>query len=252
MRYAEFRPRAELSGVIACTWERSVPSVGAPTTTRVLPDGCVDLIWRRGELFVAGPDVEPFLSPAGPGETIVGIRLRPGIAGLVLGLPASELRGARVPLVDAWGRRGAEVAKAVGTADHPARKRSALEDAVLARLSEVSEPDGLVLAATRRLGLPGSRVGALSAALATSERQLLRRFNDAVGYGPKTLDRVLRFQRFLSRARAVAGGEDQLARVAAELGYADQAHLSRECVRLSGLPPRRLVASRVAQEASAN
>jgi AraC-like DNA-binding protein len=95
-------------------------------------------------------------------------------------------------------------------------------------------------------------VGALSAALATSERQLLRRFNDAVGYGPKTLDRVLRFQRFLSRARALTRGEDQLARVAAELGYADQAHLSRECVRLSGLPPGRLVASRVAQEASAN
>lgn len=251
MRYAEFRPRAELSGVVACTWERSVPSVGAPAATRVLPDGCVDLIWRPDELFVAGPDVEPFLSPARPGETIVGIRLRPGIAGLVLRLPASELRGARVPLPDAWGRRGTEVAKTVGAADDPPRMRRALEDAVLVRLSEVSEPDGMVLAATRRLGLPGSRVGALSAALATSERQLLRRFNDAVGYGPKTLDRVLRFQRFLSRARALTRGQDQLARVAAEVGYADQAHLSRECVRLSGLPPGRLVASRVAQVAAA-
>ena len=58
-----------------------------------------------------------------------------------------------------------------------------------------------------------------------------------MGYGPKTLDRVLRFQRFLRRA-----GEGDLARTAAELGYADQAHLTRECVRLSGVTPARLAA----------
>jgi AraC-like DNA-binding protein len=92
-------------------------------------------------------------------------------------------------------------------------------------------------------------VGWLGEALGTTERQLLRRFNAAVGYGPKTLDRVLRFQRFLSRAPAVANGEEGLARIAAEVGYADQAHLSRECVRLSGLSPTRLVAGWLPLEA---
>jgi AraC-like DNA-binding protein len=244
VRYAEFRPRPELSGLVACTWERAVPRNGALPATRVLPDGCVDLVWRDGRLFVAGPDLGPFVSPSRPGGTIVGLRLRPGVAGPVLGLPASELRGARIPLVDLWGRPGADLALRVGEELAPSCRRGVLEDAVLSRISEIGEPDELVLAATPRLGLPGSRVGRLSEALGTSERQLLRRFNDAVGYGPKTLDRVLRFQRFLSRAAAVAGGEEQLARVAAELGYSDQAHLTRECVRLSGFPPARLAASR--------
>jgi AraC-like DNA-binding protein len=94
-------------------------------------------------------------------------------------------------------------------------------------------------------------VRSLSSALGTSERQLLRRFDSAVGYGPKTLDRILRFQRFVARAPLAARGEEGLARIAAEVGYADQAHLSRECVRLSGLTPARLVASRGERGATA-
>jgi AraC-like DNA-binding protein len=106
-------------------------------------------------------------------------------------------------------------------------------------MPRMEPPDVLVLAATRQLGLPGARVASLSERLGTSERQLLRRFHAAVGYGPKVLDRVLRFRRFVS----AASGDEDLARLAAELGYADQAHLTRECVRLSGLTPARLAAA---------
>ena len=84
----------------------------------------------------------------------------------------------------------------------------------------------------------------LSPGLGVSERQLRRRFDQTVGYGPKTLDRVLRFQRFVSRDAAIAGGDERLARLAADLGYSDQAHLTRDCVALSGLTPSALVASR--------
>ena len=56
------------------------------------------------------------------------------------------------------------------------------------------------------------------------------------------LTRVLRFRRFLARVE-VAGTAD-LAGLAAETGYADQAHLTRESTRLAGLPPAALVRSR--------
>jgi transcriptional regulator GlxA family with amidase domain len=71
---------------------------------------------------------------------------------------------------------------------------------------------------------------------------LRRRFHDAVGYGPKTLQRVLRLRRFLALAEATAAPD--LARAAAEAGYADQAHLTNECGELAGLTPAALLAAR--------
>jgi methylphosphotriester-DNA--protein-cysteine methyltransferase len=73
------------------------------------------------------------------------------------------------------------------------------------------------------------------------ERQLRRRFERAVGYGPATLVRIHRFQGFLALAERQPGAK--LGRLAAEAGYADQAHLSRECRRLSGLSPAGLLAA---------
>jgi transcriptional regulator GlxA family with amidase domain len=77
-------------------------------------------------------------------------------------------------------------------------------------------------------------VDALAEELGLSERQLRRRCMAGVGYGPKTLQRVLRLRRFLR------AGADELAKAAFDAGFADQAHLTRECRRLTGLPPSAL------------
>ena len=69
------------------------------------------------------------------------------------------------------------------------------------------------------------------------ERALQRRFAQDVGYGPKVLQRVLRFQRFM---RELAAPRVELARAGLLAGYADQSHLSRETRRLAGLSPRQL------------
>jgi AraC-like DNA-binding protein len=76
--------------------------------------------------------------------------------------------------------------------------------------------------------------------LDTSPRTLRRRCQETFGYGPKTLDRILRFQRFLRLARHSAG--PRLVELAFAAGYADQAHLTREVRRLSGLSPKTILA----------
>ena len=83
--------------------------------------------------------------------------------------------------------------------------------------------------AARRLGAADVRTVARE--LSISDRQLRRRFHTAVGYGPKTLERVLRFRRFVN---AIDDGRADLAALAFDVGYADQAHLTREATRLAG------------------
>ena len=230
--YREIAPPADLAAVVACTWT-SVASGGA-----ILPDGCVDLVWRGDGLVVAGPATQP--AAGGPvGASVFGVRFRLGAAGSALGLPASELLDASVPVDAVW---GAGVEERVALGGLPA-----LLDELRARLAPV---DPLARAAALAMARPGARVDAVD--LGVSERQLRRRFVDAVGYSPKTLARVLRFQRFLALAAGepLDGGEwaggaarGDLARLALDAGYADQAHLTREARRLSGRTPAELVAN---------
>ncbi|WP_348639692.1 DUF6597 domain-containing transcriptional factor, partial [Micromonospora sp. MH33] len=92
---------------------------------RVLPDGCLDLLWSsRAGLLIAGPDRTAHLSVSVPGERWVGLRLPPGTGPAVFGVPADELRDLRVPLDDLWGPAAAEladrVAASAGSAAAPA------------------------------------------------------------------------------------------------------------------------------------
>jgi hypothetical protein len=123
-----------------------------------------------------------------PESRLVGVRLRPGVAGAVLGLPASELCDTVSDAADVLGR---EVAAALpeelaAGQDPHALLRRAVE------LRRVREPDPLVSAAVRALGRPRARVDVVAVELGVSARQLHRRISDAVGYGPKMLQRVLR------------------------------------------------------------
>ncbi len=237
--YRELAPSRDLYSLVACRWLREVQGEESRDSALILPDGCVDLIWRSNELILAGTDRTAWHSPIAPAQRMLGLRLRPGVAGAVLGMPASEVLDVHTRLEDLLGRWASELGERLEQANGDEEAFALIERAVGSRVED-GAPDPLVLAATRRLGFPGSRVDELAQALGISERQLRRRFNDSVGYGPKTLDRVLRFRRLVAQSGAVAAGESDLARVAADLGYADQAHMTRDCVRPSGMTPARL------------
>ncbi|WP_091609469.1 DUF6597 domain-containing transcriptional factor [Micromonospora mirobrigensis] len=115
-------------------------SCGAGAPTRVLPDGCLDLLWssRRG-LLVAGPDRRAHLSSSAPGERWTGLRLPPGVGPAVFGVPADELRDRRVPLEALWGRAAGEVAERLG--DRPTG--AALTAVAAGRLTAAGGPDPL-------------------------------------------------------------------------------------------------------------
>jgi AraC-like DNA-binding protein len=231
--YVERPPIPALAGVVSSVWVQQVAPGAPPYVQRNIPSGAVELVWRMGfEPRVVGPLTGALVEVLEPGTTIVGLRLHPGAAPAVLGLPASELVDLAVDADDVWGR------SALG-ASTPEEALLALQRFVAARCAA---PDPLISEAVARLRWSTDDVGSLTSSLHISERQLRRRFQAAIGLAPKPLHRMLRFQRFVSLAQhAIAHGkapmQDGIARLAAEAGYADQPHLNRECVRLTGASP---------------
>jgi AraC-like DNA-binding protein len=193
---------------------------------RILPDGCMDLIWHDGTLLIAGPDREAFVDPLGVGGWYVGLRFPPGVGPAVFGIPAAELVGRRVPLADVW---PAAETRRITDSSPPEGIGAVLEKVALGRLAS-SEPDPVAARVVERLD-GGAAVRDIAAGLALSERQLHRRSLAAFGYGTKTLGRIRRMQRALAMPASVPAAE-----VAATLGYADQAHLTREVRALTGMP----------------
>jgi AraC-like DNA-binding protein len=235
--YRELPPPRHLAASVACLWVREVDAAG---THVVLPDGCIDIVASSAGVLTAGPDTGPVPSALRPGDTIVGVRFRPGAAAPVLGWPANELRDQRIPVEELDGVKSFRAALEVGAAR---KDLTPFVDAVARRLRDAPPPDPVVQQAIAELA-GGARVSELPARLFLSERQLRRRFHASVGYGPKVFERVLRLQRLLALAPATPGG---LARLAAEAGYADHAHMAAECARLTGLAPSALLEVRFPQ-----
>ncbi|MEU3094445.1 helix-turn-helix domain-containing protein [Streptomyces sp. NPDC006967] len=227
-----YRERASrLTGAVV--WTNSPSGSGEG---RVLPDGCMDLLWKEGRLLVAGPDTRAHVT-GGPPATWTGIRFPPGTAPALLGVPAHELRDRRVDLADLW--PAADVRRLtdrVDAADDPVR---GLEDLALRLAAETAPPDPLLgrLVAALAEGRP---VAATADELGVGARQLHRRSLTAFGYGPKTLARILRLRRAL--ALALAGVP--FAETATRSGYADQPHLARDVRTLTGLSLSELLVRR--------
>ncbi|WP_328493228.1 helix-turn-helix domain-containing protein [Streptomyces sp. NBC_00414] len=225
---APYRERASrLAGAVV--WTRTaVPGDSAP----VLPDGCMDLLWTEGRLFVAGPDTRAYVSEAdGPGGVTryAGVRFFPGTAPSYLGVPAHELRDRRVDLADLWG--GGAVRRLTERVDAAGDPAAALEAVAVRRAADAEPPDPRLRAVVAALSA-GAAVASTAEEVGWGERQLHRRALVAFGYGPKMLARVLRLQRALALVRGGAAA----AEVAVVAGFADQAHLAREVRELAGAP----------------
>ncbi|PXX07699.1 helix-turn-helix domain-containing protein [Mycolicibacterium moriokaense] len=215
MGYREFPPPTAMRDLVECAWVVD----GPPAPVRVLPDGCMDLFRMDGRFMVAGPDTTASVSPR-EGEPFVGLRFHPGVLPRLLGVPASDLRNARVAVTD--------------LISVPPRTRSLLELATdLA--SDGPRPE------TAPWSLPqlGQVTGGLAAGSAVTEvgvwwagRAAPCSASAVYGYGPAMLRRILRFRRaVLLLDKGLPPVE-----VAVHAGYADQPHLHRDVRDLAGVP----------------
>lgn len=249
LSYVEHPPVAELAGIVRTVWIQRTDETAY--VQRHLPTGGVEIhfpISGRPQLIgpLTGPQVE--VIPAN--TTLVGLRFLPGAAPPFAAL-LDDLVDQRVRLEELWGSTAERLGAAVAAAPGPEAALSLLQADLVQTFRSARRSDPLVREAVRRL-MPWHpvEIRTLAEHLAISATQLRRRCLHLVGVGPKTLQRTLRFQGFLALAQASASpsarrGEDGLAGLAIDVGYADQAHLSRECVRLTGVTPRELLSGSI-------
>lgn len=216
-------------------------SLGAPIDVVAMPNS--RQVPGSFGAFVGGLHASSATVSHGTSLSCINVELSPLGAHAVLGVRAGELASLVVGLDDVMGRRGRELTERLNCADSWSERFDILDEVFAHRLADQSELPGQLVEAWRQLLASGgaARIGAVAADVAWSRRHLAERFRLEFGLTPKVAARVVRFdraRRLLEHPNAVS-----LAMVAAQCGYPDQAHLSREWQDLAGCPPGAWLAS---------
>jgi methylphosphotriester-DNA--protein-cysteine methyltransferase len=253
MTYREIRPRGPAREFVECYWVLESDASESGRVQRVVPDGTAQLIlnlahpfesWQDGEwsvqprCFLAGQITGPLLlRPTGPAK-MLGVRFLAHGAGRMLGTPMPETTGRILELADIAPQLSRDLQRVceIPSADAQADRADAIFAAWERRHGR---PDPVVEHAVARLSSAPAPPAVVAQGLGINLRQLERRFQSAVGLGPKQFARMRRFQRVF---QAIDNKHPGWARAAAECGYYDQAHLVRDFREFAGQPPSVLVA----------
>ena len=239
----EVSPPAVLAPFVDRFWYRGAadPEESAGPT-RVLPDGCLDIVVGPRGAIVVGAMTRPIVVPPAAGSGLLGVRFRPGMATAFLTLPAAALTDDSAPLEAVW-PDGAEVADYVGSALGADQAMGRLSERLIARLPRIRAVPPDLVAAVGQIMAHGGRIdiSRLATRLGITRQHLARRFAAHVGVTPKMLCRVVRLWQVVRCSRS---GPVSWAALAADLGYSDQSHLVSEFRSLTGLTPSRWIAGR--------
>ena len=243
--YIERPPLRALADVVRTVWIQRTG--GAAYTQRHLPTGGIEIHCPiGGRPHVLGPLTGPVIEVIPAHTTIVGVRFHPGTPP-PLSTALDEVVDQRLGFSELCGESADRLEEAMALAGTPERGLMLVQAHLLQEYRRAGVVDPLVSEAVRAL-MPWhpAEVGDVASHLGISASQMRRRCLQTTGMAPKALQRTLRFQGFLALAQAGAAATgrrdaDGVAGLAADVGYADQAHLGRECVRLTGLTPRELL-----------
>lgn len=231
--YREISPAPHLAPFVECFWTREIAK---DHRTRILPDGCADVIifTRRTELIkaeVVGVMTRPHMVSLNAGESVLGIRFHPGMAAACLPVSMSTLNDKVVPLQTIWGSQSSDLIRGIGTQASTERKIAILEErlASLPTITQVQRAIGELVDKKGQLA-----VDDFAAVAGVGERQLRRTCLKYSGLAPKHLARILRFRSAITRLRE---GDCNMALLALDCGYCDQAHMIRDFQELAGISP---------------
>lgn len=253
MQSFRYIPPAPLSAYVDSFWYRR-GYAPQRRRERALPGGTVDVTFNlhddRIRMFrddvdqdgltvngaiAHGAQSRYFVLDARKDVHVVGVHFRPG-GGVLLGLPASELRDQHVSLEDLWGLEARLVREQLLAAGEPQAMFKILERELLRRLKLPLLVHPAISFALRKLDAKAApvRIEVIQHATGYGERRFATLFTHIVGLPPKLYSRVQRLTRVVGQ---IAEGRCELAQIALDNGYYDQPHLNREFRQFTGVTP---------------
>jgi AraC-like DNA-binding protein len=254
MRLLTWTPGPPLSRSVDVLWVYEAGG-GPHARERLLPDGTMELVIDLREAAsaadadlpgggaVLGAHSQARLIHTSAPTAVIGAHFKPGGAFPFLPPPAGEFHGAVVPFEEVWGRTAHTLRERLLEDRRPAARLRILERFLLDRVVRPFAPHPAVDFALREL--QATVTGAASVAEVTdrtglSQRRFIELFTGQVGLTPKVYFRLRRFQQALRRLETRTA--DDLASLALDCGYYDQAHFNHDFKAFSGLSPTAFLA----------
>lgn len=237
--YLEYAPNPRLKDFVACYWSLKTTENANLTNHRVLPDGCIDLVFDNFS-GTSGVMVGSMTSAVAvnlpPMSRFFGVRFRPGGAASFIKISLKEITDAQLNLIGVWRDADAELSTISVNAEF--RQQISIIENFLERkfIGGNSLNPKITAAVDIFISSEGKcSIDTLSRKLEISRQHLNHIFTEVVGLNLKTFARITRFQFALKRARR--SPLKDWADLALESGYYDQAHFISEFKSITKLTP---------------
>ncbi|RYG19728.1 MAG: AraC family transcriptional regulator [Chitinophagaceae bacterium] len=261
MDYQTFEPSTPLNSFVKCYWTLHAPKENTREKQRIVPDGCMEMIFHYGDLykqydtngkhiiqprcFVFG-QITTTLEIEPTGDTrIFAVRFQPDGFTPFSSLPLKAIENRAVPLHEFFSEEAEELEIKIVNAPTTTHRIQLVESFLMERLVSPQAIDRIINSSVKTiLDSKGKlSVTALTEATTITRRQLERRFSTIIGLSPKQLAKIIRLQSAITLM--LNNDFENLTSLAYDSDYFDQAHFIKDFKEFTGVSPTKFYAGQL-------
>lgn len=265
MDYRQYDVTETLQPFVKCFWSLEAPAAAVVEKQRIVPDGCMEMIFHYGDLyrqylpdgsfiiqprcFVFGQITSPLeVEPTGA-SGILSVRFHPDGFAPFASFPINEMENKATSLKKNFGEEAVEFEQTVLSVSSNEERIKCIESFLINKLNSPEAADRIAKSSVEILLSYNGQVtiDVLAEQLNINRRQLERKFSSAIGLSPKQLSKVIRLQATLKMLQQ--NQFTNLTLLAYENGYYDQAHFIKDFKEFTGVSPKEFYADNLKMSA---